>query len=198
MLILAAGEASRMGQAKQLLPWGETTLLGHVLEQVHPVEISRKYLLLGARSERILEEVDITGFIPVLNPEWEKGMGSGISYAVSTMMNDMPDLQGVMIVLADQPEVDAEMLRAMLRMHELSENDLLACSYQDKAGVPAIISGNFLNALKNLKGDKGARGLFRDHRDELTLFSSEVPLSDIDDMPTYRELHKKTFGKLPS
>ena len=198
LLILAAGESSRMGRAKQLLPWGETTLLGHVLEQVHELELSRKYLLLGARSQRILEEVDVTGFIPLLNPDWELGMGSGIAYAVRTIMTDLPEVKGVMIVLADQPEVNAEMLRGMLRMHEDSGKDLLACAYKERAGVPAIISGDFVEALKDLEGDQGARALFSEHREALALYPTDRPMSDIDDLQTYHKLHEDYFGHPPS
>ncbi|WP_224491416.1 nucleotidyltransferase family protein [Robertkochia flava] len=197
ILVLAAGESSRMGRAKQLLPWGDTTLLGHVLEQVLDVAIQRKYLLLGARAQRILEEVDVTGFIPLLNPDWELGMGSGIAFAIERIVEDFPEIKGVMIVLADQPGVHAGMLRDMLSTHALSGKDLTACAYREKAGVPAIISGPYIQALTTLEGDRGARKLFSENREELILYPTDQPISDIDDLQTYRELHMDHFGYAP-
>lgn len=197
LLILAAGGSSRMGQAKQLLPWGKTTLLGYTLEQAHAVAIRRKYLLLGARAQHIMDEVDISGFIPVLNPNWEQGMGTGIAHAVSTILNDIPALKGVMIILADQPGVDTVMLNEMLEHFEDCEKDLLACAYNEKAGVPAIISGSFVRELRELKGDKGARSLFVKYKDALERYPVNKPLADIDDPETYRALHREYFGDDP-
>jgi len=33
VVILAAGASSRMGQPKMLLPWGKTSIIGHLIEQ---------------------------------------------------------------------------------------------------------------------------------------------------------------------
>lgn len=194
LLILAAGESRRMGQAKQLLPWGDTTLLGHALEQALHTPLNRKYLLLGARAQHIMEEVDITGFIPLINPDWQEGMGTGISYAVHKMLHDVPELKGVLIMLADQPEVDTLLLHKMLDRYDSSNKPMLACTYKEFAGVPAIISGEHLRRLTTLMGDKGARGIFKEQRQFLELFKLPSVLQDIDDPETYRKLHEKHFG----
>lgn len=195
LLILAAGESRRMGQAKQLLPWGETTLLGHAMEQALLTPLSRKYLLLGARAEQIMQEVDLTGFIPLINPDWEEGMGTGIAYALNKMLHDIPELQGVLIMLADQPEVDHHLLGELLSQFATSDKPVLACTYRERAGVPAIISGKYLELLKTLKGDKGARVVFKNHPDDLELYHLSSLLQDIDDRETYIELHRKYFNR---
>ena len=195
LLILAAGESRRMGQAKQLLPWGETTLLGHALEQAIQTPLSRKYLLLGARAQHIMEEVDISGFIPLINPDWQEGMGTGISYALRKMLHDIPELKGVLIMLADQPDVDNFLLGNLLERFDASDKPMLACAYREKAGVPAIISGEHLEYLTTLEGDKGARELFTEQREHLDLFELPSVLQDIDDPETYRTLHRKFFDR---
>lgn len=197
LLILAAGESKRMGQAKQLLPWGETTLLGQALEQALKTPITRKYLLLGARAEHIMQEVDLTGFIPLINPDWEEGMGTGIAFATHKILNDLPDLNGVLIMLADQPEVNSDLLTTMLDQFDASEKPVLACAYEKKAGVPAIISGVHMEQLTTFQGDTGARKLFKTIADQLELFELNESLQDIDDPETYRRLHDEYFKAKP-
>lgn len=195
LLILAAGESRRMGQAKQLLPWGETTLLGHALDQALQTPLSRKYLLLGARAQHIMEEVDFTGFIPLINPDWQRGMGTGISYALKKMLHDIPGLKGVLIMLADQPEVNTALLNKMLDRFDASEKEILACAYREKAGVPAIITGEHMGYLTALEGDKGARGLFKEQENDLELFELPSALKDIDDPESYRIMHREFFDR---
>lgn len=197
LLILAAGASRRMGQPKQLLPWGDNTLLGHTLEQAYGVQIQRKYLLLGARADQIMMEVDVTGFIPLVFAGWEDGMGSGIAYAVDSMLDDLPGLKGVMIVLADQPQVDSSLLCDMLHTQKSSGKALLASAYGEKSGVPAIITGKFVKHLTKLEGDQGARSLFDSHPESVHRYVMEVPPADIDDPETYRELHYQCFGTFP-
>lgn len=197
LLTLAAGASNRMGRAKQLLPWGDSTLLGHTLEQVRKVQVQRKYLLLGSRAEQILEEVDVTGFIPLIFAGWEEGMGAGIAYAINNMINDLPELQGVMVTLADQPLVDTAQLEAMLSVHLESQKSLLACDYGSKTGVPAIISGEHLRTLQHLQGDRGASALFRNFPEQLERYVPERSLIDIDDPETYRQYYLETFGTQP-
>ncbi|MDP2058234.1 MAG: NTP transferase domain-containing protein, partial [Flavobacteriaceae bacterium] len=52
-VILAAGEAKRMGKTKQLLPWGKQTLIEHAIHQHLLANVSAVYVVLGADSENI-------------------------------------------------------------------------------------------------------------------------------------------------
>jgi molybdenum cofactor cytidylyltransferase len=51
-IILAAGQSKRMGKPKMLLPWGETTVLGKVVETLQRAEIQDLLVITGgARTE---------------------------------------------------------------------------------------------------------------------------------------------------
>lgn len=189
LIVLAAGGSSRMGTPKQLLSWGNTTLLGHALKQARGVSIQKKYLLLGANAGRIMEEVDITGFIPVINPGWEEGMGSGLAHVAETLLEDNPDTRGVLITLADQPLVTTALLEKVLEAGSTGEQEMAACLYGDRAGVPAFIGAPFVKQLLTLKGDQGCRILFKQYPEALNLVDAGSTLADIDTPEDYRKLY---------
>ncbi|HEY3428479.1 MAG TPA: NTP transferase domain-containing protein, partial [Acidimicrobiia bacterium] len=68
-LVLAGGASKRLGRPKQIEPWGEGTLLGHVLAEVAKGPFEERFVVLGADADRILEEIDFTDWVVVENPE---------------------------------------------------------------------------------------------------------------------------------
>ncbi len=66
VVILAAGESSRMKQAKQLLPWGTSTLLGNAIKEALESNSEKVYVVLGAKVPIILtsrSDSDMTKFL---------------------------------------------------------------------------------------------------------------------------------------
>ena len=56
-IILAAGQSKRMGQPKMLLPWGETTVLGQVIETVQSAGVGNILVVTGGAREQVEEIV---------------------------------------------------------------------------------------------------------------------------------------------
>src|SRR5260370_30859135 len=83
-VILAAGRSRRMGQPKLLLPWGPTSVLGHLLEQWQSLGAKQIAVVVGA-TDRVLErELDRLNFANknrIVNEAPERGMFSSIQCA---------------------------------------------------------------------------------------------------------------------
>src|SRR4051812_8081052 len=84
VVILAAGASRRMGRPKLLLPWGQTTALGHLLQQWNGTGASQIAVVHAADAKPLIEELDRLDFplanrIP--NPSPENGMFSSIQCA---------------------------------------------------------------------------------------------------------------------
>ncbi len=79
ILLLAAGGSSRMGQPKQLLPWGNRTLIEHQILTLQkagqPVNV-----VLGSNSDLVMPVIEKYPVNIFVNPNWESGMGSSISF----------------------------------------------------------------------------------------------------------------------
>src|SRR5680860_1232621 len=79
IVILAAGASSRMGQAKQLLPWEDTTLLGNAIRKAKASDANSVIVVLGANAESIRMEISESQIIIIENPIWASGLGTSIA-----------------------------------------------------------------------------------------------------------------------
>jgi len=106
-LILAAGRSVRMGRPKLLLPWGQTSVLGHLLSQWSAAGASQVAIVHAAQDAPILAELDRLGFPSkdrIENPNTDRGMFSSIVCAAQWGGWD-PVLTHWAMVLGDQPHL---------------------------------------------------------------------------------------------
>src|SRR5829696_1203279 len=84
VVILAAGASSRMGRPKLLLPWGETTVLGHLIAQWQQAGAQQITVVCASGDEGIHKELDRIGFARerrIINPDASRGMFSSVQTA---------------------------------------------------------------------------------------------------------------------
>ncbi len=186
-LVLAAGASNRMGVAiKQLLPWGKSTLLGHTLNEVSAVSELR-YVILGAHVKTIREIIPKDVHV-VLNPDWQRGMGSSIAVGVSTILDDTPDVDGILVLLADQPLLDSRFYLELVKQYSGGDYKIVATSYGEKLGVPAIFDSLLFARLKGLHEDFGARNIIQEYFSEASAVDPKGMETDIDTVETYNQL----------
>ena len=113
ILLLAAGGSSRMGQAKQLLPWGDTTLIEHQIRTLiktgNPVNV-----VLGFDSDLIIPVIEKYQINIFINSNWESGMGNSLSFGIGETERKFPEAEGVLIALLDQPLITSSYYEKML------------------------------------------------------------------------------------
>ena len=76
LIVLAAGASTRMGMPKQLLQFGERSLISHVVEVAITSVCNPIIVVLGASSDRIKPEVEPLDARVVENPHWAEGMST--------------------------------------------------------------------------------------------------------------------------
>ncbi len=116
MVLLAAGQSRRMGRPKLLLPWGRTSVLGHLLAQWQALGAEQIATVCAAGDAVIAAELARLGFPPqhqVVNPAPERGMFSSIQCAAQ-WTGWSAALTHWAIVLGDQPHLRDRTLRTLL------------------------------------------------------------------------------------
>lgn len=186
VLILAAGASTRMGEIKQLLPWKNTTLLNYAIAQVK--DISKDiFLVLGAHMEKIKPTVPDHTIIH--NPSWEGGMGTSIAVGIARI-ESKGDFDAVLVLLADQPLLKIDYYKKLISSHATENCKIVATSYGNKNGVPAILDHSLFKELKTLNEDYGARKLMQKYAEDTKSIDPDGKAIDIDTPEVYQELLK--------
>lgn len=188
IIIIAAGGSSRMKKAKQLLPWRETTLLGHTIKQAKATKADEVILVLGARFEKIRSSIEEPAMTIVENKEWKKGIGSSIACGVNHLLKHN-DHEAVLLMLADQPLIDSAYLNHVIEIFQKNPSKIIATKYPGSNGVPALFPKDYFGELLKLKEDVGARNLLNSGRPILILDSGNK-LFDVDTPEAYAKIRK--------
>lgn len=156
-VILAAGASRRLGEPKQLVCLGGETLVHRTarvaLEACDPVLV-----VVGSEWELVKGALSDLPVCCLRNLEWEEGMASSLRTAVSALPLDA---RAALLLVCDQPAVDRALLNAMLDLHHAHPSRRVACAYSGTLGIPALLPRADFDALLDLRGDRGARGLLQ-------------------------------------
>jgi molybdenum cofactor cytidylyltransferase len=192
ILILAAGQSSRLGSPKQLLEYNGASLIKRVVQTALDSQIGRVTVVLGANAKKIGTELDMPGLCLIENSDWEEGMASSIRAGVKAITDLEADTDGIMILVCDQPHLEKPVLDQLLQVQKETGLPVAASVYQGRTGTPAVFHKSFFPLLMELKGDTGARKLFSEHSDQVALVPFEKGIIDIDTKEDYEKLiHNK-------
>jgi molybdenum cofactor cytidylyltransferase len=196
-IVLAAGEAKRMGQNKVLLPWRGKTLLEHVLDQLLHSRVDEIILVLGHEAGRIREKISAQGIKIVVNPAYQEGMSASLRQGLSIMDKAA---EAFLVVLGDQPGIRKERINQLIEAfhNSLPRKNIVLPSYRNRPGHPVLFSVQYREEIGRLKGDVGGRQILADHPEDILFLEmdTEEVLQDIDTPEDYQEyLKRKGAGK---
>jgi len=186
-IVLAAGEASRFGSAKQLVRIGDRPLLSLVAGRAAEVVGHALVVVLGARAAELSPLLRHSPGSVVVNRDWREGLASSIRAGVARVP---ASCAGVMLVLADQACVTAEDLRRLAGAWRRQPLCVAAARYGTTVGVPAIFPQHLFSELSELKGDTGARALLKRHADRLVKVPMPSAAFDLDTPGDLLELNR--------
>ncbi|KAA5824073.1 nucleotidyltransferase family protein [Algibacter amylolyticus] len=190
VVILAAGQGSRMGGIKQLLPYKNSTLLQYVIKQTLASDASHVSCVLGAHAQVLKKALTCSNVTIINNPKWELGLSSSISVAVSYLKTLKRLPEGVLFLLADQPQVESNYINEIIDCFKNNKGKIVASNYENGKGVPALFPALYYDELIALKGDKGAKlFLIKNYKSVIGLTpNSKTILFDVDTPEDYKKL----------
>jgi molybdenum cofactor cytidylyltransferase len=192
-LILAAGESSRMGTPKQLLKWKDSTILETVITNVLKSKSAHNLVILGAHYDAIQSKIGNDNIETLFNEHWKKGLGNSLAFGIKQLQKNY-QVDGVLIVLADQPLIDADYLNTLINAFEVGKKQIIASDYgpdtsREKLGVPALFDTCYLVELSKLDNDRGAKKTIMEHIENVIAVNASHLVSDIDTMDDYKRLY---------
>jgi molybdenum cofactor cytidylyltransferase len=149
-LVLGAGGSQRLGRPKQLLPYGDGTLLGHVVGVARACAFDQLVVAIGGAAADVRSTVDLSGAEVVVNDAY----GAGCSWSIAAALDVVdPFCDALVLMLGDQPGVTADTVAALLAGR--GDAPLAVCAYDDGPGHPIAFAQSVFGDLADLHGDKG-------------------------------------------
>lgn len=190
IVLLAAGNAKRMGESKQLLPWGDSTLLGSVVENTFSVAADEIFVVLGAYRNEITAQIDLSQTKILINKNWEQGLGSSIALAASEIDQKYPDINAILFVLADQPFIGSDHFNTIMKLNDKEKEAIIITRKEDYRGVPVLFPRKFFSELMLLSNDEGAKQIINNNKNQVREIVTLDNIADIDTLKSYIELFK--------
>jgi molybdenum cofactor cytidylyltransferase len=159
-ILLAAGEAKRMGTPKQLLPFGGVTILERTLDNLLGSSVDEVIVVLGANAQEIKSIIGDRPVKIVFNPDYRLGMSGSLICGLNQVSGKA---RKVMVALTDQPLIGKETYDRLVEESARSEKGIIIPVYRKKKGNPVIFSIGYKKELLALKGDIGAREVVTAH-----------------------------------
>ena len=191
LVLLAAGKSSRLGQPKQLLSYGDDSLLKHSLRIANTSVAHPVIIVLGAHADNIKRDIGEADSSLVVNENWEEGMASSIRCGLKALNSIDPNAEGVIIMACDQPYVTADLLNNLVSVHQQTQKIIVTCSYENTYGPPSFFHRSLFPELMQLTGDVGARSLVQRHPDEVEMIPFPTGMIDIDTAADYENLRRQ-------
>ena len=153
-VVLAAGGGSRFGGTKQLAVVRGTPLVRRAVEAARGAGIERILVVVGNDADAVAVAAGPDAEI-VRNDNWRKGQSSSLVAALDAAHDDV---EGVVVLLADQPSIREEHVRALLDASAARPEPIVRLRFADAPG-PALLRRDVWDELRRLRGDVGARAL---------------------------------------
>jgi molybdenum cofactor cytidylyltransferase len=167
-LVLGAGGSRRLGRPKQLLAYGDGTLLGHVVGVARECGFDQTIVALGGAADEVRGRVDLAGVDVVVNDDYGEGCSSSIAAALGIVD---PRCEVLVLMLGDQPGVRPHAVEKLVG--GIGDAPLAICRYDDGRGHPIAFAREVFADLAALHGDRGVWKLLDRRADDVA--EVEVP-----------------------
>ncbi|WP_276367025.1 nucleotidyltransferase family protein [Chryseolinea sp. H1M3-3] len=187
IIILAAGSSSRMGRSKQLLEIEGEPLLCRCTKTALAVSPGNVVVILGANEKPHRDVIEKLPVQILSNYYWKTGMGSSIKTGLNFLLQSGAELDAVIIMVCDQPALTADHLLKLIQKFNQNKGCIVASSYGNSNGVPALFGRSFFSNLLLLSDDQGAKKLIQQFPRQLEIVEFPNGLFDLDTEEDYQQ-----------
>lgn len=160
IMVLAAGNSSRLGKNKQLLTIDGVNLVQRTLNCCKSAAIGSISLVIGFESDKLLSKISTEGINIVHNKKWDEGMGESIGAAARSLPEETT---GVYIVLPDQINLTPAILQSIHQKSTQHPDSIIVSRYGEDYGAPSYFPSIFFDALRKCEGRIGAKKLVEEN-----------------------------------
>jgi molybdenum cofactor cytidylyltransferase len=178
-LVLAAGESKRMGKPKLLLPFGDKTIIEHILDSIDESKADKILVVLGSHRDEIAQKIAGRKILTAVNLRYREGMLSSIQTGFEALPQET---SAALICLGDQPLIPSGVIDALIEVFRKTKKSIVLPVYRKKRGHPVLIDIRHKKEVLSLNPDMGLRALVYRHSQDVQEVEVKTPhiLKDID------------------
>jgi len=185
-VVLAAGGSSRMGSPKQLLRIDGITLVRRAAETALASRCQRVYVVVGAAAEAVRRELSELSLEVIENPDWEEGLAGSIRAGIEAVQAGRPEFDAAILAPVDQPWIHAALLDRLIEVFAGGGQEIVACTYAETVGAPALFARRHFADLTRLSGDRGAKSVLQAREAEVARVPFPEGATDLDTPEDYQ------------
>ena len=177
-IILSAGESTRMGRLKALLPWRDKTLIAYQVESLQEAGVDQVVVVVGHRWEEVEAPVrGLPGVATAVNPDYLQGKTTSIKAGLRRVS---PSAQAILVLAVDQPR-PVGILKSLIDVH-LERDNLITCpEYDGHRGHPFIFSATLMPELMAITEEgQGLREVVDRYREDTYRMEVDNPIVNAD------------------
>jgi molybdenum cofactor cytidylyltransferase len=164
-VVLSAGESSRMGRPKALLPIEGQKFIERIIRVIGQSRVGRTIVVLGHHADELRGQIEHLPIQMVLNSDYQKGQLSSLQAAIRHIKND-DRCDGMLVHLVDHPFIDVALVDVLIQGFYEAKKLIVVPRYKGKRGHPVIFSRDLFEELLNAPVDQGAKAVVNAHREE--------------------------------
>lgn len=191
-LVLAAGQSKRMHQSKIILPWGNTTIIGHIIATFKKSCVNDIFVVTGGYREEVEIEVEKAGGRSIFNANYSNDELT-ISLQVGMRSISLENYSAGFISLGDQPNIHQEDISKLLEIHRLVPEKIVIPSFNMRRGHPWLVPSKYFDELTKLEPPETLRTFINKHNDDIeyVVVKDKDVLTDLDTPEDYERLKPK-------
>ena len=177
-ILLAAGESTRMGRLKALLPWQGATLIEYQVGSLLDAGVSQLVVVVGHRGDEVGAPIaSRAGITTVENPDYRQGKTTSIKAGLRAIS---PDAAAVLVLAVDQPR-PPDVLRIVIEAHLARSPLITSPVYGGRGGHPMIFDVELLPELAAITEEsEGLREVTRRHASDIYKLELDDPVVRVD------------------
>ena len=187
-VVLSAGESSRMGRPKALLPIDGQTFIERIVAALKQTTVGKIIVILGHNARELEAKISHLPVQILINTDYRQGQLSSLQLAVRDLQADA-DCDGMLVHLVDHPYLAPALVQEMIRRFYETKKRIIVPKFHGKRGHPVIFSNALFGELLSAPIDVGAKAVVNAHRAEtLEIDTQEEGIAvDIDTPELYQQ-----------
>lgn len=186
-VVPAAGRSTRMGRDKLLLPWGESVVVGAVVDALERGGAGEIVLVVPPDNRPLRRWAETAPVRVALNSRPERGMLSSIWEGLEALggASELARRYHLLVTPGDHPGLRAETVRAVVRALEEGA-DLAVPVVDGRRGHPLGVAGEAIAAIRGLDPSVGLKALLERYEPRSVPVTDRGAIDDLDRPEEYR------------